>query len=424
MTDSAQAGEAAGHDSPVLAPERPPDHPGEEDGDRRSASGRRGDWFWARGFPVLLVVMAVSVPALLIAGRNIVLHSTEGAIEQQVTDPSAPGWQAFAEPTPVALVLHRGDGGVLGGITLVSLTGPGDRAVVFIPVDTVVGPDPGRTLAEFAAEGEPALRAALDRLLGFSPSDIVTLDAAGWREAIGAAGPLTVENPDAVFAAADDRSVLRFARGTLTLPVADVPEFLLARNPGERDLNRMVRHEALWRAWLEALRRMPAPPSGPGVLGRYAGALASGRVDMATLPVQTAPARGPSADDRFVPVPAQVRELLGRIVPFPVGGPTTRLRIRLLDGVGTLHHGLDAAAGLVARGGQIDQIGNATTFAVPRTTLVYSDDARRPGVEALAAELGVGEVVKAAGIESGTDVVVTLGQDYVSARTGQGGSGG
>ena len=117
--------------------------------------------------------------------------------------------------------------------------------------------------------------------------------------------------------------------------------------------------------------------------------------------------------------------LLGRVVPFPEGGPQRRLRIRLLDGVGTLQHGLDAATGLVARGGQVDQIGNASSFGVATTKIEYADDARRREVEGLAAELGVGEIVKAASMQSGVDVVVTLGRDYADRRAAApGGTGG
>jgi hypothetical protein len=427
MTGSGTAGGAVGVDEADAADGRA-SGPGRSE--RRAAPERRREWFWARGFPVLTVALALAVPTLLVTGRSVVLRSTAGAVEHQVTDPSAPGWQAFTEPTPVALVLQRGSGGALAAVTLLSLTGEGTGAVVFVPVDTVVpGTDPGRTLAEIAADGEAALRSAVETLLGLSPSDVVALDATGWREAVGT-GPVTIESPDAVFAPdAEHNPVLRFPRGSVTLTAGDVADYLALRNFGERDLNRLVRHEVFWRAWLQVLGRSPAgtpaASAAPGVLARYVGALAAGRVDLSTLPVQVVAGDGPLAPDRFVPVAPRARDTLARVVPFPIGGPRARLRIRLLDGVGRLHHGLDAAAGLVARGGQIDQVGNAPSFGVARTRLGYGDDAHRREVEALAQELGVGEVVKDPGIEDGTDVVVTLGQDYMDARaTGRGGTGG
>src|SRR3954447_5200049 len=210
--------------------------------------------FWSLRFPVLMILLVCSVPGLLAVGRSAVLGSTDGAIEQQVTDPAAPGWEAYAEPTPVALVVHRGGGGALAGVTLLSLTGDRGGAVVFIPVDTVVAAGGReRTLAELAADGEPALRSAVESLTGLSPSDIVTLDDNAWRVAVGATGPLTVENPDALFvpgpAGGDGRPVLRFPAGRLTLSPSDVADYLVIRNDGERDLNRLVRHELLWRAW-------------------------------------------------------------------------------------------------------------------------------------------------------------------------------
>jgi hypothetical protein len=93
----------------------------------------------------------------------------------------------------------------------------------------------------------------------------------------------------------------------------------------------------------------------------------------------------------------------------------------LLDGVGTLQHGVPAAGRLVGGGGQIDQIGNAASFGVPRTKLEFADDRRRSEVEALATALGVGEVVKATDSDGTVDVVVTLGRDYADGPGRAGG---
>jgi hypothetical protein len=113
------------------------------------------------------------------------------------------------------------------------------------------------------------------------------------------------------------------------------------------------------------------------------------------------------------------------VVPFPVAGEGRRLKIRLLDGTGTLQHGLDAAAALAGAGGQIDQIGNADSFGVPRTRLELADQSHRDAVDALAAALGVGEVVKATNSDGDVDVVVTLGQDYADLQAAHtGGTGG
>jgi hypothetical protein len=385
---------------------------------RELAAGR----FWSAGFPVMLAVLVGAVPALLVTGRSVVLHTTDGALEAQVTDPSAPGWRAFTEPTPTALILHRNDSAALVGATLVSLTGAGAGAVVFIPVDTEVASGPGtRTLAELAAGGDEPARAAVEELLGVAPDDVVTLDAGAWRDAVARVAPLAVENPDDVFTGSS--SALRFPKGRLALTAADVPDYLTARTSGESDLNRLVRHEAFWRAWLPAVARTAAPGDeegdGGGTLARYVRAVSGARVDISTLPVR---ARQPGTfPDRYTPVVEQVRDLTARVVPFPVGSPGRRLRIRLLDGVGTLQHGLVAAPRLVGRGGQIDQIGNAGSFGVPRTRLEFADEARRREVESLADALGVGEVVRTTDIDRSADVVVTLGQDFRPAAGRSGG---
>jgi hypothetical protein len=386
--------------------------------------------FWALGFPVLTVLLALSVPALLITGRHVMLHSTDGALEAQVTDPSAPGWRAYTEPTPTVLVLHQDATRGLVGVTLVSLTGEGAGAILFVPVDTLVGTGAGgdRYVADLAADGEAAVRGGVEQLLGVAPSDVVTLDGAGWSDVVAPVAPLHVENPDDVFVAGDGvRPELRFAKGPLALSGADVAEYLASRSVGESDLNRMVRHEVFWRAWLEAVRRSPSPepvPGEPAGLARYVRALASARLDVRTLPVQGE--RDSAMWERYRPLADQARDLVARVVPFPVAGPGRRLRIRLLDGTGKLQHGLDAAAALAGAGGQIDQIGNADSFGVPRTRLELADQGHRQAVEALAAALGVGEVVNATSSDGDVDVVVTLGQDYAdrrAARTGGNGGG-
>jgi hypothetical protein len=420
------------------ADDAPADAPADERSDGTERAAELTQRFWAIGFPVLTVLLALAVPALLVTGRTVMLHSTDGAFEDLVTDPAAPGWRAYTEPTPTALVLQRDGSGALVGVTLVSLTAAGAGALVFVPVDTLAVPAAGvpagassagiRTLAELAADGEPAVRAGVEELLGVAPTDVVSLDPTAWRDIVEPVAPLTVENPDDVFVAgAGGSPTQRFAKGQLTLSAADVPDYLAARSVGELDLNRMVRHEAFWAGWLQAVGKSTAPDAVPGEpgtgLARYVRALSSAHIAPSTLPVQVLHEAG--GPDRYVPVAGQVRELLTRAVPTPVSSPGRRLRIRLLDGVGTLQHGQDAAARLVAGGGQIDQIGNAASFGVPRTKLEFADENHRREVEALAAALGMGEVVRTTNIDGVADVVVTLGQDYVGARAPQtGGTGG
>jgi hypothetical protein len=117
----------------------------------------------------------------------------------------------------------------------------------------------------------------------------------------------------------------------------------------------------------------------------------------------------------YLPVDEQVTSLVARLVPFPIGAPPgARPRVRLLDGTGTLDHGLGAVAGVVAAGGQVDQIGNADAFGATTTRLEYHDDARLPEVERLQAALGVGEVVKVPSAQTAIDVTIVLGADFAA----------
>jgi hypothetical protein len=230
-----------------------------------------------------------------------------------------------------------------------------------------------------------------------------------------------VSNPDDVLVAAPGgRSTVRFPKGPIELSAADVPAYLASRSPGERDLNRLVRHEALWRSWLEAVARTPGDDAVPGErdsgLGWFVRQLAQARIDAATLPVQVESEPTPGRE-RYAPVIAQLRDALATAVPFPVGSPGRRLRIRLLDGDGSLRHGVAAASALVRAGGQIDQIGNGRTFGAATTQLLYFDESRRADVDRVAAALGVGEVVKGTDNTATTDLIVTLGRDYAARQS-------
>ena len=116
------------------------------------------------------------------------------------------------------------------------------------------------------------------------------------------------------------------------------------------------------------------------------------------------------------PVQDDVQALVAQLIPFPVSPiPGARLRVRILDGTGTLSHGVNAAPLLVKGGGQIDAVGNAMRFDYATTQLVYHDDEQRAAVEKLRAALGVGELVKTERGNDNADVTVILGKDFAAS---------
>ena len=391
---------------------------------RRSRPGRRktgvAAQFWRYGFPVVMALIMVSIVLLGWAGKKVVLQSTDGRLVTEVTDPAAPGWTAITDPTPTLLLVQTDAAGVPNGLTVMSLTGDGAGGVVFLPMTTVleladVGRIPLNTA--FAKGGMDALQKGVEGVLRLGTAEVSVVSPTQLTDLVAPVSPLQIVNPDDVTAASPDGTKkVVFPKGTITLEAKDVAAFLATSSPDENDLNRLVRHKAFWESWLRKVGTSGSPDAVPGEsrsgLGRFVRALATDRVELASLPVQGVAIPGSTAL-LYLPVKDQVQTLMAKLVPYPIGAPPgARPRVRLLDGTGSLQHGLPAAPTLVAGGGQIDQIGNAPAFGAATTQLVYFDDARHDEVEKLQVALGVGELVKGTAAGSAVDVVITLGQDF------------
>ena len=67
---------------------------------------------WMVGFVSLLALSVVAAMALTYVGIKTVRASRAGRVVSAVTDPTAPGFEAFLEPTPTLAILQR-DGGSL-----------------------------------------------------------------------------------------------------------------------------------------------------------------------------------------------------------------------------------------------------------------------------------------------------------------------
>jgi hypothetical protein len=334
-----------------------------------------------------------------------------------VSDPAAPGWQALTDPTPTLLLLATAPDGSLEGATVLSLANDTTGGVMFIPADS--SPVAGQpTLRTTASSGPDAVTSAVETMIDAGVGETTEVPRAAWIDLVAPVAPLTIDNPDDVYVEVGGRRTLRFARGQLTLAATDVPEFLFATDSQASPVNILVRHQQFWNAWLAKVGSTDNPDAVPGEkdsgLGRFVRSLGVDKVEMATLPVQKVPL--PANPVTYLPVADQVDTLVARLIPFPIGSPPgSRIRIHLLDGTGTLDHGLVAGPVLVQANGQVDLVGNATSFDVVSTRLEYVDEASRPEVERLRAALGVGEVVVTDDPGGSADVTITLGQDYATS---------
>jgi hypothetical protein len=397
----------------------------ESGGERhRPAHRRPHGWWWRIGFPITLVVLMLAIPTLVWIGGRVVLGSSDGRIVRSITDPGAPGWEATVDPTPVMALALVNEQGQLDSVAVLALTGEGNGSVVVLSSSTVMGvPGIGNVPLSivYSTGGVDVLREGLQGILGVGLSDIDVIEPSEWADLVGPVAPLEVVNPDPVQGTnAFGQPAVAFPQGSIDLPANQVWSYLSSRNPGETDLNRLVRIEAFWRAWTA---RVGQAPDQPGIIpgetdsgvGQFVRGLASGQVDASSLPVKELPL-GPGQVPVYEPQPVDVHDLMTRIAPFPAGPEGTRAHMTVLDGTGSLGHGLGAAVLFAANGGQIDKVGNAPEFGVATTQFIYYDDAVLSRVQRMRDALGVGEIVKSEELNSAADIVVVLGEDYAQAQ--------
>lgn len=378
-------------------------------------------------FAVLLVGLISAIPALAFTGARTLYRSRDGRVIEPITDPQAPGYQAIVDPTPTALVVQRDDELDPISLTVIGL-GSGDTggSVLFVPLDTtLVAPADGffDSLRDAYEEGgNPILVNETARILGFGFDRVINLDDRGWATVVAQVAPVTVDNPDPV----DE-----FSAGRIDLDPRDVGPYLAATTNDESDLNRLVRHEAFWDAWLQAIARAgSSDPSDPvvdeaGILP-YVGTLAGGTYRLETLAVT--PSEESSSEDTQAldPVEEELSDQVTEAVPFPVSPIRgARFRVRLLNGVSGAPIPNDVIERLVAGGAQLSAIGNADAFGRETTSITYFE----PGLEedAEAADLllgGSSEVRSSRRTNESVDLVIILGSDMLDGTRGGGAAGG
>jgi len=389
-------------------------------GQRIARLGSRANLVWLTpAFCVAMVVLVAAVPALAYVGARTVLDSNDGRLVNRVTDPAAPGWEAIVEPTPTDMVATIDADGQLLAVSVLILTGQSTGAVLQIPSETLVpltidGTETLGISASFAwsTSGLEGLRARIGELLNLEFSDAQAVTAAEWAALVGPAGTLAVDSLDA---AVDETGRVVYPKGSFDLAPAEVATYLAVRARNESEVARLVRVEAFWQAWLEALgsagvQALPAPADQG--LGLFLGTLAAGQVRFETLPVSVEPGVD-GGSELYRPQRDEIEAVVGELVPFPRGAPGKRSTVKVLDGTGQLDHGVAAAVVLGAAGAQVEVIGNASAFDAATTEIVYYDSSKAAEAELLRDALGFGDVRKS-DQKSAIDIMVVLGQDALA----------
>ena len=391
-------------------------------GGRRQRPARRLPWSTiAAGAALLLVSVPIVYMAIgLVRGDG---DESSGSGTEQAEEVIEPG--AASSRSLVVLTDVEGD---VVGVTVLAVAASGDGGtIVHVPPGTMVEV-PSLGLASLAAAADDGdtelLRSSLENLLGVTFDSSVTLSPRAVQELVEPAGALTVEVDEPVEEqSTSGRITVVFPAGPQPLQPIEIPRFLSAIG-SDSQLQRLVRHQAFWTAYLSVVGGSPETvgPSpdivGGGVAGAVA-ALSRGDVRHQVLPVEAV--SGTSGAEELYRVQdeelvAMVRRLFPDATPSTASGE--RIRVQVLNGVGTPGLAQRVAPLLVPAGAQVTLSDNADRFDYAVTQVVYYDDDRLADAQAVRDALGVGELVKSlAGLEV-VDVTVVVGADFLEEHPG------
>jgi len=340
---------------------------------------------WRWGFPLLLLAAAVWSVFLVLEGFDRVLDSEEGEVVEVVTDPTAPGFEAFVEQTWSLLAASEDDGGGLTGVAVLAVADRqnGGGTVLVLPPESRSGG--GSLVDAYAAGGEAGLRAAVVGLLDVEVGGTALLTPARLTSLVEPAGPIDVASEGEVVAGAD-------AAGWLAEAFED-------------PIRRVSRQEAWWRAWLQAVGAATDPderlPAIAIEVVDVVRAISGGDLRVVAWP---------SLD----PAPDWVAGTVVETFPFPIpAAPGARTTVRLLNGHGDFTLDELARQLLVAAGAEVSVVGNHEDFDVIGTRVLYRD----PALEAEAARLAVvvgGGTLRDPLLSPAADLTVVLGADFAA----------
>ena len=382
-----------------------------DDDRRRLAPPLPAGWRW--GFPTFLVVALVWAVVLLVDGLSTVLDSEGGETREAVTDPSAPGFEAFVEQTWSLLVAD-------GELVQVAVVAATDRAggggtILLVPPEVMAQgceASPCRLAERHREGGIDHVRETVTQLLEVEVTAAVLMTPDRWTSLAGPASPVTVDLPiDLVATASDGTTVVRFPAGRVDVAPSDVVDLLAF--PDDADgLGRLERQSAWWAAWLVRVGIGDPSENLPNLeleLVDLMALVAGGSVRLADLPwtaVET------DLGSQLVTDKGMVADLAVQMFPFPIPlVPGQRPTVRLLNGTGDPSLDSPARERVLRAGMDLSVVGNYRHDGVIQTRVVYRDLVLAEVANDLAAALGGGTLFdeKASPV---TDLTVVIGADF------------
>jgi hypothetical protein len=379
-----------------------------------------------------MLVFVAAIPALAITGSRLIQDSKAGTFDPSMAGPGDPGFEAQVEPTPTALAISYDDQDVPTSLAFLSLAGAdGGGTVILIPLDTAIAePQFGIGNLRLAWEATPPDQPELGRerltsqvaaRMNAGVGETLSLTNASWGQLVAPVGPLRIDNPDTV----DLGFGVTIPSGETELPADLVGAFLEASLPNESDINRLVRHEAVWTAWLDQVGETDRPDAVPGEtsagIARFVRELARGPHEVVTLPVVQSEEIGNLFEVDQSDIDALVTDAIASPTP---AAPGSRFTVRLLNGVSADAIPSEIVRDIVRRGGAVTILGNGPEFGTDETSVVYANDEMEDVAAVVANSLGAtGDVRSDREAPDTVDLTIVLGKDILGDATGAGDPG-
>jgi hypothetical protein len=368
---------------------------------RRQEQQQRQRRRWSRVGGVVAALVVVLPLIYVIAG--LVRSDGDDASGSGSSGPSESPTDARA---PSLVVLTDGAGAVYGVTVLV----PSASTIVHVPPGTLVEvPSLGLTsLQDAAGDGGVALLAqSLENELGVRFAATATLGPADLAAVVSSVPPLhvTLDKPVEQRSPGGKVDVVVPA-GEQTIDPDGAVHFLSVVGSGT-SLDRIVRHQAFWTAYLDSLG-VSSPASVFGGTAQAIRGLAGRSVTHLVLPVEAVDA------ELYRVVEDDLHALVKRL--FDV--EPTKITVQVLNGVGRPGIAQQVQPLLVDAHARVTLSGNADRFDYAKTQVVYYDDSRLDDAKAIRDALGVGELVKSLTGLGVVDVTVVVGADFANAHPG------
>ena len=373
---------------------------------------------WRWGFPLVVLAVIVWSTVLLLDGLQTILDSEEGRTREAITDPAAPGFEAFVEQTWSMLVVTEDEAGGLAQVAVVAVADRerGGGTVMLIPPELVAtGCSTGACHLDdvYRDGGVEALHAVVAGHLEVEFTDTTLLTPPRWATLVGPVAPIPVEvEHDLIETGPDDTTVIRFPAGEALVAADDVVAFMAFPNEGA-DQDRLQRQGIIWRSWLAQVR------TGGNTAVNLPG------IDLPIVEVAAALAAGPTvvvdsiwsySGGEPVVDPARLEQRILDMFPFPIPlQPGQRATVRLLNGTGDPSFDAPAREAVRRAGADVIVLGNFRNDHVIQTRVGYRDPEMAEKATALAAALGT-RVIHDGMVSPVADLTVLVGKDFQLLR--------